>query len=463
MLDMSMTFWGLTLTAWTTGACIVLLLAVAHMALRWWTRRALHQNEERPHAPGEIAAVRYWVSRGLSEAVPPFALLIWVHGLCFAVRVLLSEFEAVYSIGRAYQVVDWLQGIGMVLGLTWLLFRVGRTLEALLLAISERTESGWDNMIAPFAGKALRLTLPLLAVMLGTSALAISPEMEGVVQKAVSLLLIGTIAFLLIGFINVMAQLIMQRHRIDVADNRRARAVYTQVMVLKKIVSSIIGLFAIASMLMVFQSVRQFGTAIIASAGVAGIIIGFAAQKTIATLLAGFQIALTQPIRIDDVVIVEKEWGRIEEITLTYVVVRIWDLRRLVLPITYFIETPFQNWTRSSADILGTVFLHVDYDVPLDALRHELTRILEASPLWDGKVNVLQVTDAKERTLELRALASARDAGTAWDLRCEVREKLITYIRKEYPHSLPRWRIETDKERLPREEPGVLSQDGGLR
>ena len=182
------------------------------------------------------------------------------------------------------------------------------------------------------------------------------------------------------------------------------------------------------SMLMVFESGRHFGTAIIASAGVAGIIIGFAAQKSIATLLAGFQIALTQPIRIDDVVIVENEWGRIEEITLTYVVVRIWDLRRLVLPITYFIETPFQNWTRTSADILGTVFLHVDYTLPLDSLRSELTRILEGSPLWDRKVNVLQVTDAKPHTLEVRALASAADASAAWDLRCHIREQLIAFI-----------------------------------
>jgi hypothetical protein len=163
-------------------------------------------------------------------------------------------------------------------------------------------------------------------------------------------------------------------------------------------------------MLMVFESVRQFGASILASAGIAGIIIGFAAQRSIATLLAGFQIALTQPIRVDDVVIVENEWGRIEEITLTYVVVRIWDLRRLIVPITHFIEQPFQNWTRVSADILGTVFLYVDYTVPVDALRAELTRILRRRALWDGKVNVLQVTDAKEHTLEVRALASAADA-----------------------------------------------------
>jgi small-conductance mechanosensitive channel len=219
-----------------------------------------------------------------------------------------------------------------------------------------------------------------------------------------------------------------------------ARGVYTQVTVLKKIAIGVIAVFAIASMLMVFQSVRQLGTAMIASAGVAGIVIGFAAQKSLGTLLAGFQIAMTQPIRIDDVVIVEGEWGRIEEITLTYVVVAIWDQRRLVVPITYFIEKPFQNWTRTSADILGSVFLQVDYAVPVDAVRQELTRLLEASPNWDRKVNVLQVTDARERTLELRALASSSDASKSWDLRCEVREKLVAFVQKNYPGSLPQVR-----------------------
>ena len=220
-------------------------------------------------------------------------------------------------------------------------------------------------------------------------------------------------------------------------------------MVLKKIAVAVIALFAIASMLMVFQPVRQFGTAMIASAGVAGIVIGFAAQKSLATLLAGIQIAMTQPIRIDDVVIVEGEWGRIEEITLTYVVVCIWDLRRLVVPITYFIEKPFQNWTRTSAEILGTVFLQVDYDVPVDAVRQEFTRILEASPLWDRKVKVLQVTDAKDRTLELRALASSSDAGKSFDLRCEVREKLVAFIQTNYPDSLPRVRNVLERAGVP--------------
>jgi small-conductance mechanosensitive channel len=439
-MNMSSTFFGLTVATWATGALTVVLVGIAHTALRWWARRKVRKQEQEPHAIGETPAMRHWIARGLNEAVPPLACLLWVQGLHFALATLLSGFEGEEWSVRGLVIVDWLQGLGTLLGLAWLLARIGRTLEAVFLSIASRTGNNWDDVFAPFAGKAVRLILPLIAVILGTPALAVSSDMESIIQNATSLLLIGAISFVLLQFANMLAQLVLQRYRIDVADNRDARAVYTQVMVLKKIATVVIVVFAIASMLMVFQSVRQFGTAIIASAGVAGIIIGFAAQKSIATLLAGFQIALTQPIRIDDVVIVENEWGRIEEITLTYVVVKIWDLRRLVLPITYFIEQPYQNWTRTSADILGTIYLHVDYNVPLDELRAELTRILEASKLWDRKVNVLQVTDAKDRTLELRALASARDAGSAWDLRCEVREKLIKFIQDNHPNSLPRSR-----------------------
>ena len=228
----------------------------------------------------------------------------------------------------------------------------------------------------------------------------------------------------------------------DVKDNLAMRKIQTQVRVLKKIAVTLIVIITAASMLTVFDSVRRLGTSILASAGVAGIIVGFAAQRSLATLVAGVQIAFTQPIRLDDVVIVEGEWGRIEEITLTYVVVRIWDLRRMVLPITYFIEKPFQNWTRVSADLIGSVFLYVDYTVQLRVLRSELDRILEASKLWDRKVKVLQVTDAKEQTLELRVLASAADSSSAWDLRCEIREQLVDYLQRNHPGSLPRMRAE---------------------
>lgn len=438
------TLFGVDLKTWITGGAIVVLVAIAHLALKWWARRRQRTHQDKPLAPGESPKARYWIARGLSDAVPPIAFLLWLHGLGIALGTLLADYPDATWAARGAELLDWLRGVGTLLGLAWLLARVARTLEALLTSFSSRTQASWDDVLLPFAGRALRMVLPIMALILGTPALKVTEGTKQVIQEAVSLALIGTIGFILVQFVNAFAQLLLSRYRLDVEDNRLARGVYTQVTVLKKIAIGVIAVFAIASMLMVFQPVRQLGTAMIASAGVAGIIVGFAAQKSLGTLLAGFQIAMTQPIRIDDVVIVEGEWGRIEEITLTYVVVRIWDLRRLVVPITYFIEKPFQNWTRVSSDILGTVFLYVDYTVPVPAVRQELTRLLEASALWDRKVNVLQVTDAKEQTLELRALMSASDAGKAFDLRCDVREKLVAFIQKNYPESLPRVRATLD-------------------
>jgi small-conductance mechanosensitive channel len=455
MPDMSSTFLDVELRTWFTGAAILLLVGVAHLALRWWIRRRARRDQEMAAAPGVPANARYWIARGLSDAVPPIAFMLWLHGLYLAVAMLRADLPETGWDSRIVAMLAALRGIGTLAGLAWLLARAARTLEAFLKSLASRTEAGWDDVLLPFAGKALRLILPMLVLILGAPALALSNAMREVVQNAVSLALIGMIGFVLVQFVDAMAQLVLSRHRLDIADNREARGIYTQVTVLKKIAVGIIILFAIASMLMVFQPVRQLGTAMIASAGVAGIVIGFAAQKSLGTLLAGFQIAMTQPIRIDDVVIVEGEWGKIEEITLTYVVVCIWDLRRLVVPISYFIEKPFQNWTRTSADLLGTVFLQVDYGVPVDAVRQELTRILESSPNWDRRVNVLQVTDAKERTLELRALASSSDAGKSWDLRCEVREKLVAFIQKDYPGSLPLLR--TTIGRAPRREPAFVA------
>ena len=195
---------------------------------------------------------------------------------------------------------------------------------------------------------------------------------------------------------------------------------------------------------MSFDSIKSVGVSVLTSAGLAGIIVGFSAQKALGTLLAGIQIAFTQPIRLDDVVIVEGEWGTIEEITLTYVVIKIWDKRRLVVPTTYFIEKPFQNWTRTTSDILGTVFIYTDYKMNIDALRTQLTHILKNTELWDGDVNVLQVTNANKDAVEVRALMSAKDSPTAWDLRVHVREELIKFIQKEYPESIPRTRIKLD-------------------
>jgi hypothetical protein len=205
---------------------------------------------------------------------------------------------------------------------------------------------------------------------------------------------------------------------------------------------------------MLFEEARRFGTSILASAGVVGVIIGFAAQHTIANLFAGFQLALTQPIRLDDVVIVENEWGRVEEITLTYVVVHIWDDRRMVLPLSYFIEKPFQNWTRDTAFLMGTIFLWVDYTLPVEETRQAVQKIVEASSLWDRRFWNLQVSDATEHTMQLRVLATAADSSKCWDLRCEVREKLIAWVQEHHPESLPKTRME-----LRRGHAGALAGD----
>jgi small-conductance mechanosensitive channel len=435
---------GISASTVTLAALVLVLMGVAHLSLRWWIKRKARQDDAARDTPANDLRLRQWVTRGLQEILPALVLLIWIHGVYFTLSLLVRQAGPRTLVEPALTVLSWAYGLSVIGGVFWLLSRIGRLIEVFLGSLSTRTDFSWDDVLLPLAGTAVRRALPLLALILGAPALPASPELTEVVRNATSLLLIGVVAFILFQVVDAAAAFVLRQHRLDVSDNLQARSIYTQVVVLKKVAATIIGVFTLASMLMVFDSVRQFGASILASAGIAGIVIGFAAQRSIATLLAGFQIAFTQPIRLDDVVIVENEWGRIEDITLTYVVVRVWDLRRLVVPITYFIEHPFQNWTRTSADILGTIFLYVDYNVPLEALRTELTRLLKSSQYWDGKVNVLQVTDAKEHTLELRALASAADASLAWDLRCEIREKLIAFIQINYPESLPRFRASLD-------------------
>lgn len=257
--------------------------------------------------------------------------------------------------------------------------------------------------------------------------------------------IIFSIAWILILFFKVFKKRMLRKYDVTSTDNLKARKVYTQYTILENIVIFIIVILSLGIALMSFDNIRSIGVSVLTSAGIAGIIIGLAAQKAIGTLLAGIQIALTQPIRLDDVVIVEGEWGWIEEINLTYVVVRIWDKRRLVVPTTYFIEKTFQNWTRTSADILGTVFIYADYGLPFDAIRKEQTRLLKTTELWDGKVDVLQVTNATEKSVELRVLVSAKDSPTAWDLRVYLREKLLEFIRNNYPEHLPKTRVDIKK------------------
>jgi small-conductance mechanosensitive channel len=255
-------------------------------------------------------------------------------------------------------------------------------------------------------------------------------------------LLVLTIGWGASNALTLAASLYLGRFQTDVADNLLARKHITQVRILQRAGQTLIVIVAIGAALMTIEAVRQYGVSLFASAGAAGLVVGLSARPVLSNLLAGIQLAITQPIRVEDAVIVEGEWGWVETITSTYVVIRIWDLRRLIVPLTYFIEKPFQNWTHESADLLGAVMLHVDYSVPVDRVREKLKQIVQASPLWDGKVAGVQMTDLPGNMVELRALVSARNSGQTFDLRCEVREKLVKFLQEEYPHALPRQRTE---------------------
>ncbi len=266
--------------------------------------------------------------------------------------------------------------------------------------------------------------------------------------------------------LDVAVAIYLRRFRTDVEDNLLARKHVTQMRILQRVGKTLLVIITVAAALMTFAAVRQYGVSLLASAGAAGIILGLSARPVLGNLLAGIQIAVTQPIRVEDQVIVEGEFGSIETITSTYVVVRLWDLRRMIVPLTNFIEKPFQNWTYEDAGLIGSVLLNVDYTVPTERVRQHLDEILRASKLWDGKVANLQVTDAPGTMVQLRALVSARNAGQTWDLRCEVREKLIAFLQAEFPHALPRMRNEIAGRANPgAEQPAVNEQmalaDGG--
>lgn len=364
--------------------------------------------------------------------------------------------DAMTSFYPAAQEMSWQNGViflaVLVIGIVVVL--VGHSIGVKVLSrFARRTASPVGELLIKYLKRPTRWLLVAFAVQMSIDVLNIPTKWSNFVKHLFSVALVALVAWLLIKATYVLSDTVFLRFKVDVKDNLQARKIHTQLNVLRRIIIIIIVIIALASILMTFPRIRQLGTAILASAGIAGIVIGLAAQRTLGTFIAGLQIAFTQPIRLDDVVIVEGEWGRIEEITLTYVVVRIWDMRRLVVPITYFIETPFQNWTRQSADILGTVFLYVDHTVPIDAIRTELQRILENAAEWDRKVCVVQVTNTSERTIEVRALMSAADAGLAWELRCKVREQLVTFIQKNNPESLPRLRASLD-----RLDPAALSK-----
>lgn len=285
---------------------------------------------------------------------------------------------------------------------------------------------------------------PLLACLIVLPGLPLERTAKSVLEHIAGIGLIAACAWLIILFVEVLADVLSGRYRIDVADNLMARRIQTQFQMLHRITVILVIFVATAIALMTFHSIQRFGDSLLASAGVASLIFGLAMKDTLSNLVAGIQIAFTQPFRIEDAVVIAGEWGWIEEIGTMFVVVRIWDLRRLVIPLSWFLQNSFQNWTRTSADLLGHCYIYVDYTVPVEPLRQELKRILETTKLWAGKVCVLQVSDFMQNVMQLRALMDARNSGDAWDLRCYVREHLIEFIQKNYPGGLPRYRGELD-------------------
>lgn len=333
---------------------------------------------------------------------------------------------------------SWFVGLSLVAGAIlfallayrvaiWLLDRAFGTRLPLLSVFIART-SGPAQLALCLAAVALVLPLAPLDDIIRT------PLMRLFVVAFIAL-----IGWISIRIVDMSAARYLQNFR-DVTENFIARKHVTQVRVFKRVTDTIIVIITVSTALMTFDSVRQYGVSLFASAGAAGIIVGLAARPLLSNLIAGLQIAITQPIRIEDAVIIENEWGWVEDIAATYVVIRLWDWRRMVVPLSYFIEKPFQNWTRDTASLIGVIALHVDYRADVQRIRHWLEGAVKQSKLWDGAVVNLQVIDADSRTIELRALVSARNAPQSWDLRCEMREKLIAFIRDEMPEALPRER-----------------------
>ena len=334
----------------------------------------------------------------------------------------------------------WLRAIVLPLVAVAVSLAIHATFFAIAARVAARTAFRGDEALVRRARRPALLGFAFVALQVVLPAVRLESRPQAVVSQVVALGLIAAATWLLISAIGAVDDVVMLRYDLEAKDNLHARRVHTRVRVLSRTAMIVVTVVGTAAALMIFPGVRQFGISMLASAGIAGIVVGMAARPTLANLIAGLQIAFTEPVRIDDVVIVEGEWGRIEEITSTYVVVRIWDERRLIVPLDRMIQQPFQNWTRKSSELLGTVFLWVDWSVSVDAVRDELKRLLDGNERWDGRVANVLVTDTSERAIQLRVLVSARNAGDLWELRVHVREQLVAYLQEQHPQSLPRLR-----------------------
>ncbi len=331
------------------------------------------------------------------------------------------------------------------LALVALAFAAALAAHTVAVRLIRRTFQGRAEFWRPFLLRTRapgRLALVVAALSAALAASPLTARQTAFVQHGFAIAFVVLVGWSVMIATDIAAALYLRRYRVDVADNLLARKHLTQVRILQRAATVATVIVTAALALMTINEVRQWGVSLLAAGGAATVLVGLSLQPLLSNLLAGIQIAMTQPIRMDDQVLVEGEVGNVEEITATYVVVRIWDERRMVLPLTYFLQKPFQNWTRETAQQMGTVMLYLDYTTPIAPLRAKLTELLKADGRWDGRVNALQVTEAKERTLEIRCLMSASDPGKLFDLRCAVREAMTAFLRESFPSALPRERLE---------------------
>ena len=430
--------WGISWFKMLSCLLLLLLVVAAERTLRFainsWLRHAIDDD-------GSSSWLAIFV-RGISK---PLSLFLWAYGGYGALSPLFSRLAQQGVPHKLHLGIKWTTDVAGSIAALWFCYRLLHLTDYQLNRWA-RNQHSWPGKLILALSTRYRAPMKWLILLIFCRLIiplfGLGPSLQLLIGQIFGLLLITVITWLTIQTLSVLEEVLLSHYRMDVADNLTARKMHTQIRFLKRIAISLVLVLASGSMLMLFDRVRQLGTSILASAGIIGIVVGLAAQRSISNILVGLQIALTQPIRLDDVVIVENEWGRIEEITTTYVVIKLWDLRRLIVPTSYFTEKPFQNWTRVSAELLGTVFLYTDYTIPVAVVRERLRLILAESNWWNGKAGEVQVTDTTPQGMVLRLLVSADNASAAWDLRCEVREKMITFLQEQYPQCLPRIRAE---------------------
>jgi small-conductance mechanosensitive channel len=318
------------------------------------------------------------------------------------------------------------------------------------------------------ARQPLRLALCLIGVRTALGLTAAGESWLSAVDHLLLIALIGSLAWLAVAILLIIEAVVLGRYSVDVADNRRARRLRTQMILARRIGVALVVVLAAGSVMLTFPAIQALGAGLLASAGVISIVAGLAAQTSLVNVFAGMQLAFTDAIRVDDVVVVQKEWGRIEEITLTYVVVHIWDDRRLILPSTYFTTTPFENWTRRQSEVMGTVEFDLDWRAPVEDMRAELRTVLAGTDLWDERVGILQITDATGGFVRVRILVSAADSAALFDLRCLIREAMVSFLQQGHPEALPqqRWTEAasdggaSSRRRQPLRGLGTSSRDG---